>query len=194
LPVRVPEKLEIVGLAPSREGAEYISKKMKGSRVLPIEEAERMGLTIKGTFKKDMITQMLVKTKYVVVREPVSPPIAARVHYERLREFMFKPARTQSIPYLENVVDWIIRCRVTDGGIPYFRTGFAKKDFRENQTLYVQGICYLGRDLVNSQWFKDVPGDDFEHMKHYHDDYLYILSRHASEAQVHRAKEAPVVV
>jgi len=115
-------------------------------------------------------------------------------HYNEIHGILFKPARTQSIDFVENVVDWILRCRKEEGGIPIFKTGFAKRPFKDDDTYYVLGICWLGTDIIQSQWFKNVPKSDFKHMRENHDDYIYILKKYGSPKDLTEAIKAEVVV
>ena len=115
-------------------------------------------------------------------------------HYAELQGFMFRRGERLAVPFKENVVDWIMACRLDDGGIPYFRTGFAKRPFKANSTFFAQGICYLGANMIDSRFFRDVPPEDFKHMAERHDDYLYILEKYGSKKLVNRAIRASVVV
>lgn len=115
-------------------------------------------------------------------------------HYSRVHSIMFRPARATAVDFKENVVDWIVRCRVEDEGIPMFRTGFAKRPFKDKTGYYVQGICWLGANLVNSQWFKNVPEEDFKHMQENHDDYVYILKKYGKGTALEEALKAEVTV
>lgn len=116
-----------------------------------------------------------------------------RRHYAVLKDFLFRPARVEAVDFKENVIEWIMLCRVDDGGIPMFRTHFAKAPFREDETLYAMGVCYMGKNMVSSQWFRDVPRKDFMHLERSSDDYLYLL-RSYSPDKLEEAVKAPVVV
>lgn len=115
-------------------------------------------------------------------------------HYDEVQSILFRPARATAVDFKGNVVDWILRCRVEGGGIPMFRTGFASRPFRDNSTRYVLGVCWLGSDLVQSQWFKNVPHDDFRHMQENHDDYIYILKKYGNEKALEKAVKAEVLI
>jgi len=71
-------------------------------------------------------------------------------HYGEVHGILFRPARATSIDFKGNVVNWITLCRMEGGGIPMFRTGFAKRPFKSDKTNYVLGVCWLGSDLVQS--------------------------------------------
>lgn len=116
------------------------------------------------------------------------------VHYDDVHGILFRPARATAIDFKGNVVNWITLCRMEDGGIPMFRTGFAKKPFKSDKTNYVLGVCWLGSDLVQSQWFSNVPDDDFRHMQENYDDYVYILKKYSKKETVEEAIKAEVVV
>jgi hypothetical protein len=115
-------------------------------------------------------------------------------HYDEVHGILFRPAKATAIDFKGNVVNWITLCRMEGGGIPMFRTGFAKKPFKSDKTNYVLGVCWLGSDLVQSQWFSNVPEEDFRHMQENHDDYIYILKKYGKVKTIEEAIKAEVVV
>lgn len=130
--------------------------------------------------------------KALPAREVIVPP--EPLHYQEVRGFLFRTARAEAVPFKKNIVNFIMECRISDGGVPYFRTGFAKRPFSADAERFVQGICYLGRDMITSRWFSEVPAEDFEYMELHNDDYLYVLRKYSSPQDVERAQKAPVVV
>jgi hypothetical protein len=48
--------------------------------------------------------------------------------------------------------------------------------------------------LVRSQWFSNVPEEDWEYMHDNSDDYVYLLKKYGSAEQLNKALKAPVVV
>ncbi|MCS7124560.1 MAG: hypothetical protein NZ932_03995 [Candidatus Bathyarchaeota archaeon] len=115
-------------------------------------------------------------------------------HFTYMHGVLFRPAKATAIDFKENIVDWILRCRVDDGGIPMFRTGFANRPFTEAGTNYVLGICWLGANLVNSQWFQNVPDKDFKHMREHHDDYIYLLRKYGGKQALEKALKSEITV
>jgi len=115
-------------------------------------------------------------------------------HYEEVKGILFRGAVATALPFEERVVDWIMLCRVEDGGIPVFRTGFATRPFKANAEYYVMGVCWLGANLVRSQWFRGVPREDWEYMRESSDDYIYLLRKYGKKGMLEKAVKAPVVV
>lgn len=115
-------------------------------------------------------------------------------HYDEVHGILFRDAKATAMDFKGSVIDWITRCRVEGGGIPTFRTGFAQRPFKSDGEFFVMGVCWLGSDLVQSQWFNDVPDKDFKHMRENHDDYSYLLRRYSTQKNLERIVKAPVVV
>lgn len=115
-------------------------------------------------------------------------------HYDEVHGILFRDAKATAIDFQANVTDWIARCRVEGGGIPTFRTGFAKRPFKSDSEFFVMGVCWLGSDLVQSQWFRRVPDQDFRHMRENHDDYTFLLGRYGKRGELEKVVQAPVVV
>jgi hypothetical protein len=118
----------------------------------------------------------------------------AEKHLEETKGILFRGAVGTAIDFQTRVVDWIMACRIEDGGIPAFRTSFAKRPFKSDKTYYVMGVCWLGSNLVRSQWFSNVPEEDWEYMHDNSDDYVYLLKKYGSAEQLNKALKAPVVV
>lgn len=115
-------------------------------------------------------------------------------HYSEVRGILFKDAEAVAIDFKKNVVDWIVKCRTEGSGIPTFRTGFAQRPFKKGETFFVMGVCWMGSDIVQSQWFTNVPKEDHQHMHENHDDYTYILKKYGGKSVLAKAIQAPVVV
>ena len=106
---------------------------------------------------------------------------------------LFGKMITEAVPFSQ-VIKWIAQCRVEDGGIPSFRTGFAGKPFKQDSTFFVKGVCFLGSNLVESRDFKGVPQDDFNHLQTHSDDWMYLMKKYAPENLQEAVEKAPVVV
>ena len=65
----------------------------------------------------------------------------AEKHLEETKGILFRGAVGTAIDFQTRVVDWIMACRIEDGGIPAFRTSFAKRPFKSDKTYYVMGVC-----------------------------------------------------
>jgi hypothetical protein len=115
-------------------------------------------------------------------------------HYEETRGILFRGAVGTALDFKTRAVDWIMACRIQDGGIPVFRTSFAKRPFKADSDYYVMGVCWLGSNLVRSQWFSGVPKEDWQYMHENSDDYVWLLKRYGSKEQLEKAVKAPVVV
>jgi hypothetical protein len=115
-------------------------------------------------------------------------------HYEETKGILFKGAVGTAIDFKARAVDWVMLCRIQDGGIPVFKTGFAKRPFKSDKTFFVMGVCWLGSNLVRSQWFSDVPKEDWEYMRDNTDDYTYLLKKYGKPEQLRKAVKAPVVI
>lgn len=115
-------------------------------------------------------------------------------HYNEVKGILFRGAVATALNFKEKVVDWVILCRVNDGGIPVFRTGFAKRPFKSNSDFFVMGVCWLGSNLVRSQWFRGVPKEDYEYMRDNTDDYLMLLRKYGQKWMLEKAVKAPVVI
>jgi len=115
-------------------------------------------------------------------------------HYDKLHGILFRGALTTALDFKTRVADWIMLCRTKDGGIPIFRTGFAKRPFKSDDTYYVMGVCWLGSNLVRSQWFSNVPKEDIDYMQANTDDYQYLLKKYGAKGMLEKAVKAPIVV
>jgi len=115
-------------------------------------------------------------------------------HFEEAHGILFRGAVTTALDFKARVVDWIMLCRVEDGGIPAFRTGFAKRPFKSDETYYVMGVCWLGSNLVRSQWFSNVSKEDWQYMRDNTDDYIFLLKKYGRKGMLEKAVRAPVVV
>ncbi len=115
-------------------------------------------------------------------------------HYDEMKGILFRGAVATALDFKKRVADWIMLCRINDGGIPVFRTGFASRPFKSNSDRYVMGVCWLGSNLVKSQWFRNVPEEDWRYMRENTDDYIYLLKRYAPRGMLEKAVKAPVVI
>lgn len=120
--------------------------------------------------------------------------MSADEHYDEVHGILFHDAKATAIDFKANAIDWIIKCRIEGGGIPTFRTGFAHRPFQSDSKFFVMAVCWLGSDLVQSQWLVDVPNEDFRHMRENHDDYTYLLRKYAKKGTLEKAMQAPVVI
>jgi len=116
------------------------------------------------------------------------------VHYNKTKGILFREAIATALDFKTHAVTWIMQCRIQDGGIPTFRTGYAKRPFKTDSEYYVMGVCWLGSNLVQSQWFSNVPEGDWQHLHENSDDYIYILEKYSSPEMLRKALKAPVVV
>jgi len=107
---------------------------------------------------------------------------------------LFAKMVVEAVPFSTEVVAWISDCRLRDGGIPTFRTGFAGLPFKQDETYYIKGVCWLGANLVDSKDFKGVPKEDFEHLHTHSDDWKYLMKRYAPKQLREAVEKAPVVV
>jgi len=113
-------------------------------------------------------------------------------HYKTIHGLLFKSMRQKALPFQPHVINWIMACRTLDNGLPSFRTKYAKTPFKTDNRLYVKAVCYLGKNIIKSADFKDVPPEDFKHLEENHDDYIYLLRKYAPEL-IEKAVKAPIV-
>jgi len=118
----------------------------------------------------------------------------AEEHFEEAKGILFRGAVGTAIDFKTSVADWIMACRIQDGGLPSFRTGFAKRPFKADEDYHVLAVCWLGANLVRSQWFRGVPKEDWQYMRDNSDDYVYILRKYSTPEQLRRVVKAPVVI
>lgn len=58
-------------------------------------------------------------------------------------------------------MEWAEACILVDGGIPVFKTHYAGMPFRRGKERVVLGVCFAGKNMVESVYWKDVPDDDY---------------------------------
>jgi len=112
---------------------------------------------------------------------------------QEVHGLLFTKMVSEAVPFSQ-VVSWIADCRLRDGGIPSFRTGFAGLPFKQDETYFVKGVCWLGANLVDSRDFKGVSKEDFEHLRLHSDDWLFLMRKYAPKALQEAVEKAPVVV
>lgn len=113
---------------------------------------------------------------------------------EEIHGVLFQSMVADAVSFQNNVVKWIANCRIRDGGIPSFRTGFANLPFKQDDTFFIKGVCWLGSNLVESADFKGVPKRDFEHLRTHSDDWQYLMKKYAPKSLQQSVQKAPVVV
>ncbi|MCW1312756.1 MAG: hypothetical protein OH338_05005 [Candidatus Parvarchaeota archaeon] len=82
----------------------------------------------------------------------------------------------------ETVTKFIVSC-LDAKGVPMFKTGFAKRPFREDTKRAVMAICYGGKEdwETLSRFFVGVPEEDFKLMKEKVGEWIILLEKYAPE-------------
>jgi len=115
-------------------------------------------------------------------------------HYAEIHGVLFEPALREAVDFKRNVASWIADCRLRDAGVPMFRTRYADTPFKAGEVNYMLGVCFLGRNLITSQWFRNVPLEDFDYATLRRDDYKYFIRKYGSPELAEAVRKAPVVV
>jgi len=113
---------------------------------------------------------------------------------EEVHGLLFSKMLTEAVNFETEIVTFISDCRLRDGGIPSFRTGFAGLPFKQDSTYYIKGVCWLGSNLVESRDFRNVPGEDFDYLRTHSDDWRYLMRKYATKELLEAVEKAPVVV
>lgn len=81
----------------------------------------------------------------------------------------------KAIDFRTNVATVINQC-MQSGGVPMFRTRYAKEPFPMNSVLMV---CYMGR--LKGVWLKDAPPEDIEKLRAKADGYMLMLRKYGQQ-------------
>jgi len=79
-----------------------------------------------------------------------------------------------------SIVNFIKACLLA-GGIPMFRTRFARVPFRVDRKRAVMAICYGGSAFTEpySRVFYDIPREDLKLMKERVGEWIFLLKKYA---------------
>lgn len=82
----------------------------------------------------------------------------------------------------ENVVKFITSC-LDVNGVPMFKTGFARRPFKEDTKRAVMAICYGGKEEWEtlSRYFVGVPEEDLKLMREKVGEWIFLLDKYAPE-------------
>jgi hypothetical protein len=170
------------------------------------EIALKMGMSANYVLDREVGTEHLMKAENRIITTKHNSWRLFFISKQNVHRIYATRAKKESKKFVEEWIDYdaIVGCVEVPNHIIYVRrngkpvwcgnTGFAKRPFKADSDYYVMGVCWLGSNLVGSQWFSGVPKEDWQYMHENSDDYVWLLKRYGSKEQVEKAVKAPVVV